>query len=492
MRFQTFCRRRVTAAVAAALLWTTPDSHAAGPDGLQPQGWSTNLKLPEAVDMSPDPHILEINLDARVAQVEYAPGHRVDMWTYNGGLPGPLIRLSVGDRLIVHFTNRLPQPTTVHWHGLRVPIQMDGVPNISQAEVKTGESFTYDFVVPDAGLYWYHPHVASAAQVGFGLYGALLVDDPNERIGVADELVMVLSDLAINETGGLEAPDSGGPAGMVFGREGSHVLINGRTTPTLTVRAGVPQRWRIVNAAKSRFFTLSLDGQPFTIIGGDGGLQEYPVKADTVVVATGERVDLIVTPEGAPKSELVFRSLLFNRGYGSVEYRDNEDLINLRIADLPRVESPPLPEIGRKIAPIDRAGAVPVTITLTLAKTRDGGFEYGIDGVPFAKDKPLLAKLNETHVWTIVNTTKWSHPFHLHGFFFQQLGENLEPVHPIAWKDTLNVPLEDSIRVIVKFDERAGSWMYHCHILDHADGGLMGWVELGSPPKSLHPHHAAP
>jgi FtsP/CotA-like multicopper oxidase with cupredoxin domain len=479
--------------VAAALLWMASAGHAAVPNSLQPHGWSANLKLPELVDLNPDPQVLEINLEARLAQVEYAPGQRVEAWTYNGGIPGPLIRLRVGDRLIVHFTNRLPQSTTVHWHGLRVPIQMDGVPDISQPDVKTGESFTYDFVVPDAGLFWYHPHVASAAQVGFGLYGPLLVDDPNERIGVADEVVMVLSDLSIDETAKLDTPDSGGPAGMVFGREGNHVLVNGRKTPTMTVRAGVPQRWRIVNAAKSRFFKLSLDGIPFTIIGRDGGLQEYPEKADSVVIPTGERVDLIVTPDGPPLSELVLQSLLFNRGYGSVEYRNDENLIGLRIADLPRVEVPLLPDIRRTIAPIDQTGATPVTIKLTLAKTSDGGgFEYGIDGVPFAKHKPLLAKLNETQVWTIVNTTKWSHPFHLHGFFFQQLDENLKPVHPIAWKDTLNVPLEDTIRIIVKFDERAGSWMYHCHILDHADGGLMGWVELGSPPKSLHHHHKTP
>src|SRR5687768_3314211 len=171
MRFQTLRRRTRSTAVSAALLWLASVGHAAASNGLQPLGWSANLKLPELVDLSPDPQVLEINLEARLAQVEYAPGQQVEAWTYNGGIPGPLIRLSVGDRLIVHFTNRLPQSTTVHWHGLRVPIQMDGVPDISQPEVKTGESFTYDFVVPDAGLFWYHPHVASAAQVGFGLYG---------------------------------------------------------------------------------------------------------------------------------------------------------------------------------------------------------------------------------------------------------------------------------------------------------------------------------
>lgn len=460
----------------------------AGNDSRQPDGWDARLKVAEARDRNPDPRILEIDIDARVAPVEYAPGKKVDAWTYNGGIPGPTIRLNVGDRLIVHFSNHLPQPTTIHWHGLRVPIQMDGVPEISQPEVKTGETFTYDFIVPDAGLFWYHPHVASAAQVGFGLYGALLVDDPNERVGVADELVLVLSDLSIDDTGGIESPDSGGPAGMVFGREGNIVLINGRTTSAMTVRSGVPQRWRVVNAAKSRFFKLYLDGQPFTIIGRDGGLQEYAEKTDGVVIATGERVDLIVTPTGAPKSELMLRSLLFNRGYGSVEFRSDEDLFAVTFADLPSVETAARPEVRRVIEPIDLSNATRVTVKLTLAQTADG-FEYGIDGVPFGANKPVRAQLNETQVWTIVNATKWSHPFHLHGFFFQVLDDQLKPVHPIAWKDTVNVPLEQTVRVAVKFDDRAGSWMYHCHILDHADGGLMGWVELGTPPKSQHRHH---
>ncbi|MSO84246.1 MAG: multicopper oxidase family protein, partial [Acidobacteria bacterium] len=167
--------------------------------------------------------------------------------TCNGGLPGPLIKTRVGDRLIVHFTNQLKDPTTVHWHGVRVPIAMDGVPDISQPEVKQGESFTYDFVVRDAGLYWYHPHVMSAAQVGFGLYGALLVEDQEDGVGVADQVTIVLSDIGFDAKGQLEPADSGGSAGMVFGREGDYVLVNGRVRPVLRARPGAPQRWRIVN-----------------------------------------------------------------------------------------------------------------------------------------------------------------------------------------------------------------------------------------------------
>jgi FtsP/CotA-like multicopper oxidase with cupredoxin domain len=154
----------------------TTQSHA-------PVGWDSDVKLADASDRNVDPRIVEIDLRAELADVQIAPGKVVHAWTYNGGLPGPLIRARVGDRLIVHFKNDLPEPTTVHWHGVRVPIEMDGVPGISQDEVKRGESFTYDFVLRDAGLFWYHPHVMSAAQVGFGLYGALLVEDPSDGVG---------------------------------------------------------------------------------------------------------------------------------------------------------------------------------------------------------------------------------------------------------------------------------------------------------------------
>jgi FtsP/CotA-like multicopper oxidase with cupredoxin domain len=463
---------------AACLVLGTSAISTAQPT-FQPPDWDAQLKLREANDINPDPRIVEVNLTARIAKVEIRPGELVELWTYDAMLPGPLIRARVGDRLIVHFLNQLPAPTTIHWHGQRVPLDMDGVPGVAQTEVSPGQSFTYDFVLRDAGLFWYHPHVMSAAQVGFGLYGALLVEDPNDGVGVADELVLVLSDLATGGDGRLEAPDSGGPAGMVFGREGNRVLVNGRWHGKLKVRDGAPERWRIVNAAKSRYFQLDLGGQLFTQIGGDGGLQEYSRQLTELVLAPGERADVIVTPRATPGEELVLRSFPFNRGYGSVEYRDVEELLTIDFDSLPVYNGTPPPKVTRDVSPIATKGATDESIHLTLAVRGDGSSEYGIDRVPFAKDRPIMAKLGETQIWTITNETKWSHPFHLHGFFFQVLGEDGNPVRPLAWKDTVDVPFEQTVRIAVRFDERPGSWMYHCHILDHADGGLMGMVDVG-------------
>ena len=456
----------------------------------QPEGWDADVRLRAAVDHDADPRVVEVRLDARVATVEIAPGVTVQAWTYDGGIPGPLIRVRVGDRLVVRFTNHLPQPTTVHWHGLRIPIQMDGVPQHSQPEVPPGGSFTYDFVVPDAGLFWYHPHIQSAAQVGFGLYGALLVDDPADPVGVDDELVLVLSDISITDAGVLEPPDSGGSAGMVFGREGTHVLVNGRVRPRLAVRSGAPQRWRILNAAKSRYFQLFLDGQMFTKVGGDNGLQEYAETGDRLVIATGERADVLVTPSAAAGEELPLISLLYNRGYGSVEFREQPLLLTLDVSALPPYSGPSPPPVRRAIEPLTTDGAAKVTVDLTIAKKSDGSFEYGINGVAFAKNKPIAAAPGETQVWTITNQTKWSHPFHLHGFSFLVLDADGRPKHPLVWKDTVDVPLEQTVRFVVAFDDRRGTWMYHCHILDHADGGMMGVVELGVAGSREHTHHS--
>lgn len=456
--------------------------------GFAPTGWDAGLKLPQVTDLNSDPHVVEVDLTARLAEVEISPGKRVQAWTYNGGIPGPLIRTRVGDRLIVHFTNDLPQPTTVHWHGVRVPIEMDGVPGISQPDVQRGGSFTYDFIVRDAGLYWYHPHVMSAAQVGFGLYGALLVEDPADAVGVADELTLVLSDIGFDSKGVLEPADGGGSAGMVFGREGAYVLVNGRTRPTLRARSGAPQRWRIVNAAKSRFFFLDLEGQEFTVIGGDGGLQETPITSEVLLVTAGERVDVIVTPRGAPASQLILRSMLYNRGYGSVEYRGPEDLLTIDFTDEPPLETVALPTVRRAITPPSAEGATPVAVTFTLPPVDGNGHsEFRVDGVPFWKAKPYPAKLGETQLWTVKNDTEWDHPFHLHGFFFIVVDEKGIPIRPLVWKDTLNIPMKTTARFLVSFDERPGTWMFHCHILDHADGGLMGTVQVG-PMASEHAH----
>jgi FtsP/CotA-like multicopper oxidase with cupredoxin domain len=462
---------------------------AAHAQSVQPAGWDANLKLKEAEDRNPDPKVVEIDLEARVASLEIVPGVRTNAWTYNGGLPGPLIHVRRGDRLIVHFSNRLPQPTTVHWHGVQVPIEMDGVPGVSQPPVQPGGSFTYDFVVPDAGLFWYHPHVMSAAQVGFGLYGALLVDDPDERLDAVDQLVLVLSDIALEDgSGELQSPDSGGALGALFGREGNYVLVNGRKRPLITVRNGALQRWRIVNAAKSRYFQLQLDNlQPFQLIGVDGGHLEYSLERQLIVLAPGERADVLVAPRIEEGRELTVINIPFDRGFGSVEFRSADDVMALTAAALPPAPPVVLPTVTREIPAMSAAGARPINIELVTTKEH-GVTAFDVKGGPFWRETSVRAALGETQLWTITNKAIWAHPIHLHGFFFQEVDERGVPVSPRAWKDTIHVPAEATRRFLVKLD-RPGSWMYHCHILDHAEAGLMSTVDVGDIESSADDHH---
>jgi FtsP/CotA-like multicopper oxidase with cupredoxin domain len=496
---RTGIRRSLHLTLTTSILFLLAVATSEAQSSLQPRDWDAQTRLTEAADANRDPRIVEVSLESRVARVEIGPGLNVEAWTYNGGIPGPLIRVRAGDRLIVHFRNSLPQPTTVHWHGMRVPIQMDGVPGISQPEVRQGESFTYDFIVPDAGLYWYHPHVMSAAQVGYGLYGALLVEDPTEQVGVPDELVLVLSDIDVEDNGKLRDPEDTGKYRFVFGLEGNHFLVNGKKRPKLTARVGAPQRWRVVNASKAKYFELQLPGprgeKPFVVIGGDGGLNEYAVRHETLLIAPGERVDTIVTPAGKAGSQLEVLALPYNRGYGS-EYLHVENLFTIALTGTPPQKSassfiPSPTKRQRVIEPLDQAGAASVRMDFTIFQVDEKTLEYRINNEPMTRMTPVQARVGETQIWTISNQTQWSHPIHLHGFFFQVINDDGKPAQPLGWKDTLNVPFNETVRFVVKYDDRPGVWMFHCHVLDHAEGGLMTTVELGVTQSGSHHRHAA-
>jgi len=456
-----------------------------------PAGWDDGIRLRPAVDRDPAPDVVEVDLEARLATVEIQPGTSVEMWTYGGGVPGPLIRVRRGDRLIVHFTNRLPEETTIHWHGVRLPAAMDGVPGHSQPGVPPGGSFDYSFTVPDAGLFWYHPHINSAAQVGDGLYGALLVEPRPEDAGgehpadpaaaLGPELVVVLSDVSVTAEGALLEHDTGGDLGTLFGREGNLVLVNGRVGPTVLARRGQQQRWRIVNAARSRYFQLAMAGHAFTRIGGDGGLIPAAETSETLVLTPGERADVLVTPQGEPGTAVPVRWVPFDRGFGSTEFRPEVESFYVRLTDdEPITEAPPaLPATLRTIAPLDLTNpTVQRAISLTQA-TVDNKLVLGINGVPSWEAEPLHARVGDTELWYVSNEMDWDHPIHLHGFFFQVLDlDTGAPRTALGWKDTVNVPRQKMTAFAVRYDDRPGMWMFHCHILDHADAGMMGMLHI--------------
>jgi FtsP/CotA-like multicopper oxidase with cupredoxin domain len=468
-------RRALTLTFTATIVLSigcTPD---AAPEAKgQPAGWDDGIRIRAATDTNPDPNTVELNLEAHITPVSLVPGGPTPMGTVDGGVPGPLIRARVGNRVIVHFTNNLPEETTIHWHGLRIPAAMDGMPGHSQAPIPTGGSFDYDFVVPDASTFWYHPHMNSAVQEGNGLYGAFIVDDPAAPTDLGDEVVMVLSDIDLNDDGSLMPANGGGDLGTLFGREGNVLLVNGKVKPTLKARPGLRQRWRFINAAKSRYYQIALEGHSFTRIGGDGGFLTAPIDVAQPVLTPGERADLLVVPQGDPGTELVVKWVAFDRGYGSTFNRPPEDLFTVQFEGS-RVETPPMPVIQRTIEPLSPVGATPITLQLTEQSSTP--LELGINGVSFKDSQPLMADVGETQVWTISNTIEFAHPFHLHGFFFQVLS----PSGPLEWKDTVNVPVDGTVSIIVRYDDRPGMWMFHCHILDHAEAGMMGSLMVMEP-----------
>jgi FtsP/CotA-like multicopper oxidase with cupredoxin domain len=480
---------RQTALAFAALALTTlaagcQDSPPTRP--VEEPGWSDGVFLAEPVDLNPDPHIIEINLEAKPTNLAISGPLTTPAWTYNGMTPGPLIRATAGDLLIVHFLNSLPENSSVHWHGIRLPSAMDGVAGHTQAPVPPGGTFDYSFVLPDAGLYWYHPHADSAAQVGYGLYGPILVEPPETaaetaaRRNLGDEVVLVLSDMGINADGSLVPATSDTDLQTVLmGQEGNMLLVNGRVRPSIGARSGLRQRWRIVNAAKTRFFQISLAGHQFTRIGSDGGFLQAPEPPkDTIMITPAQRADVLVTPVGNPGDVLAVRYVPYNRGFGTAAEGAAQDLFYVNVSGAPAVTDVPIPTTLRTIAPIDTTSAIPRNISLTL-DVSGGKIVMGINGVPASEAVPFPAAANTTELWTITNTIAFDHPFHLHGFFFQPL----DPVTGAAtaspeWRDTVDVQPLSTTKFAVQYDNRLGMWMFHCHILDHADAGMMGMLLL--------------
>ena len=252
--------------------------------------------------------VVTVDLDARDTDWEFVAGRVTRAWGYNGQVPGPVLEADVGDVLELRLTNSLPEPTTIHWHGLRLPAAMDGT-DMVQHPIAPGETFTYRFALPDAGTFWYHPHSNETVQLERGLYGAIVVRGPNEP-QLDAERVLVLDDVALDRDGQIEPP--GWWIEQHDGRQGNTRLVNGRREPELAMAAGQIERWRVVNAASARYVRLSIGGRPFTILGTDGGLIEAPFTVSEVLLAPADRVDLAVGPF-AEGELLDVESLAYNR-----------------------------------------------------------------------------------------------------------------------------------------------------------------------------------
>ncbi len=438
---------------------------------IRPEPWMGSLAASRAVDKNPDPAIVEVDLTAAETEVEYLPGKRARVWAYNGTVPGPTIEASVGDQVIVHFKNQLPEPTTIHWHGLRVPNAMDGAPT-QEATVAAGGTFEYRFTVPDDGLFWFHPHMRSDVQVEKGLYGTFLVRDPSgPTLPAMTEEVLVLDDVLLDPSSGA-LQDGTNPRIEHLGREGNLALVNGqRSNLGISVRAGELRRFRVVNAANGRYFKLALAGGALTRIGGDGGYLEAPAVVSELLLVPGERADLVLTVPVAGATATL-RALAYRRDM-MLEATEAVDLLRLIATADPAMTPAVLPASLRSIAPLSQSGAMH-EIKLGDRIDANGKMEHTINGATFPMVPTLESPLGEVERWSIVNDTMTAHPFHLHGFFFQREGAR-------EWKDTIDIPAMTTVPLLVDFaprDGAIGSWLYHCHILEHAESGMMAQVTV--------------
>ena len=460
---------RLAALSAVALAACMGDMDMMIPDVIDVPASEGRFDTVAAIDRDPAPTVVAVDLEARVAPIELAPGHVTSMWTYDGTLPGPRIEANVGDTVKVRFRNSLPEATTIHWHGVRVPAAMDGV-TAAQAPIEPGGEFSYEFVVPDAGTFWFHPHMRSDVQVERGLYGVLVVRAPDEPVTTTDRVV-VLDDLLIADDWSIADVDT---MQAMVGRQGNLILANGRAHPIAEVTRGGLHRYRFINAANARYFRLALPGHRLTLIGSDGGLLPAPRQVDEVLLVPGERADVLVTATGEAGAALAWQSLPYDRGHGTGA-KPVATVFQQRNDAVAPVTTPAVPATLTTIAALP-----PATVVRELRLAEGGGHHaptFSINGETFPAITPLTARLGDVEEWSIVNTTEMDHPFHLHGFRFQLIA----PVADVAWRDTINIPAGQTVVFRTRLEDHPGRWMFHCHILEHAELGMMGELEVAAP-----------
>ena len=417
---------------------------------------------------------VEYNLTASKFQWEIAPAKTINAWGFNEQIPAPTLKAKVGDTIIIRVKNELEEPTIIHWHGLRIPSSMDGTGAV-QEPIKPGEIFEYRFKLPDAGTFWFHSHTNETVQMERGMYGALIVEDPEELIITDGDRLFMIDDMKLDSMNRFTKP------GWFFprikerhdGRQGNTLLINGKEKPVINVQGGQMERWRFINSSSARYFYLYMGGKPFQIIGTDGGLLESPITVNKILLTPGERIDVIVGPFKEGESFLI-ESLAYNRmtflkskrqAFATVQVgKERSSIANI-------------PERLSKIEPLAQQNA-PVTrkIKFSVGPSLRNGMNFLVNNKIHVDDKPV--KAGELQVWEISNTSLMDHPFHLHGDFFQVIEENGKAPEYRAWKDTYNLTPRSKIKIAWMPDNRTGMWMYHCHILEHHEAGMMANFEV--------------
>lgn len=424
-------------------------------------------------NQSKQPHFFKAEVSAAPTETEWVAGKKSTVWAYNHALPGPLIDVQEGDTVEINFINKLPQPSTIHWHGLPIPPEQDGNP---MDPVLPGSAHIYRFTLPEgsAGTYWYHPHPHkyTAEQVYKGLAAPFIVRAKHDPLKDISERNLMISDLKLNRDG--DIADNNGNDWM-NGREGQYVLVNGQFQPVIHVKG--TERWRIWNATSARYLHLSLAGRQFTLVGTDGGLLEKPVRdLQKILLSPAERVEIIVDASGQDGVTNLLAEPYHRGKMGNVAA---EQTISVAAVNLIAGPSIAIPETLRKIADPGETKITKKIVFSEIMSMANGrhSMAFLINGKSFDMDRiDFVSQLHEVELWEIVNKSDMDHPFHVHGTQFQLIETekmNVRTPAPYrAWKDTVNIRSGETVRIKIRQDY-PGLRMLHCHILEHEVQGMM-------------------
>ena len=449
-------------------------------------------------------------------------GDTLTMFAFNGQQPGPLLQVAQGAEIVVELTNALDQPTTVHWHGIRLENAFDGVPDLTQRPVAPGERFTYHLRFPDAGIYWYHPHVREDIQQDLGLYGNLMVRSPRrDYFSPADrEEVLMLDDLLVGDDG-LVPFGKEETTHALMGRFGNVMLVNGEPRYSLSVRTGEVVRFFLTNVSNTRTFNLSFPGARMKVVASDVGNYEREAWVESVVISPAERYVVHVRFDQPGDVALVNRvrglDHLFGRFFQEVDtlgaVRVGGRATNSRVAasfgtlrtdtavraDIARyrehmtraadkalvltMETQNLPFFTRQIMQLDSIFFTPVEWSGTMP-----GMNWAATGnqVRWILRDPATGKENMDIDWSfrrgdvvkvrLLNERRsfhgMQHPIHFHGQRFLVLAVNDVPNTNLVWKDTVLLPAGASADILLDLSN-PGRWMVHCHIAEHLSAHMM-------------------
>lgn len=436
----------------------------------------------------------------RAATKTIVAGKPTTIWGFEGEFPGPTIVARAGRRVIVRQTNGLDVPVTVHLHGGVVPPESDGMPT---DQILPG--MTREYVYPNqqqAATLWYHDHAMDETGLHcyMGMCGFYLINDDAEQAlplpkGTYD-IPLAITDRSFREDGSFDYPEIEGDT-LLYGAMGDTILVNGARQPRLAV-ANRKYRFRILNASNARPYQLALaSGAMMTQIGGDGGLLPAPVERESLRIDAAERADVMIDFSVYPVGT---RVVLMNQlGIGGLSQIMCFDVVREELDDSS------VPAQLNTIERLDPASAV-------VERNFEFGFDgangiWTINGLAYDHHRIDATPLRgTTEIWRISNGAPHhpgsgtgladpgkdhSHPFHLHGVFFQVLDRNGEPppAWEQGWKDTVSVGSLEAVRIIVRFDGFAGTYMFHCHKLEHEDRGMMGHFEVVTEPGDDGSHH---